>query len=496
MRDTITSRRDFLKMSAAGAGVLTSPVLLNCSTPKGSNPPNILWLISEDTSPDIACYGNQIVATPNIDRLAAEGKRFTRVFVTSPVCSPSRSAFMTGMYQTTIGAHQHRTNPKVPLPSGVRLITEYFRDAGYFISNCSALDYDRNGKTDWNFDPGVEKPFDSSDWRDRAPGQPFFAQVNFHLTHRWFERDKERPIDPATVDLPPYYPDHPVARRDWTDYLESVQALDRRIGKVLDRLEEEGLLDNTIIFYFGDHGRPHVRGKQWLYDSGIHIPLIIRWPGHVEAGSVEDGFVSAIDLGPTAMALADIPVPEHMQGHPVLGNNARFREFIAAARDRCDMTIDRVRCIRTEKYKYIRNFHPELPYNQFSRYKDFFYPMQNLMNVLGERGELTPAQQYHVAKTKPPEELYDLDNDPYEIHNRADDPALQDVLADLRNKLDVWMDETGDRGGEPEDMTVLKNEEAARRTRYEQLWKERGLSPDIAPEDYLKFWEKELGLAE
>jgi len=295
------------------------------------------------------------------------------------------------MYQTTIGAHQHRTNPKVPLPSGVRFITEEFRDAGYFVTNCSALDYGRRGKTDWNFDPGTDQPFDGTDWRDRAPGQPIFAQINFHLTHRLFERDEERPIDPETVSLPPYYPDHPVARRDWTDYLESVQVLDRRIGKVLDRLAEDDLLENTIIFYFGDHGRPHVRGKQWLYDGGIHVPLIIRWPGHIDAGSVEDGFVSLIDLGPTAMALAGIPVPGYMQGQPVLGPNARTREFIVAARDRCDMTIDRVRCVRTEKYKYIRNFNPDKPYNQFSRYKDFFYPMQNLMTFLGERGELTPG---------------------------------------------------------------------------------------------------------
>ncbi|MFC1761201.1 sulfatase [Planctomycetota bacterium] len=461
--------------------------------------PNILWLITEDTCPDIGCYGHPDVVTPNLDRLAAEGRKYTRAFATNPVCSPSRSAFMTGMYQTTIGAHQHRTKPRVPLPPGVRLISEEFRDAGYFVTNCSGRDYSRPGKGDFNFDAGPGGRYDSTDWRDRAEGQPFFAQIHYFLTHRPFERDKERPIDPATVNLPPYYPDHPVARRDWTDYLESVQVVDRRIGKVLDRLAEDDLLDNTIIFYFSDHGRPHVRGKQWLYDSGIHVPLIIRWPGHIGAGTVEQDFVSLIDLGPTAMALAGIPIPEHMQGQAVLGPNARTRDFIVSARDRCDMTIDRIRCVRDKKYKYIRNYHPEIPYTQpaeVSRYKDFFYPMQNLMTALAERGELTPAQQYHTAKTKPAEELYDLEADPYEINNIADDPALGDVLTDLRGKLDRWIKETGDMGGQPEDRQVLENEAIARKTRYEGLWKERGLPADIAAVDYLKFWEKELGLSE
>ncbi|NND07647.1 MAG: sulfatase [Saprospiraceae bacterium] len=491
-----TNRWEFLRTFVAGASALLILALMGCATSESPARPNILWIITEDTCPDFGCYGHPDVVTPNIDRIAREGRMFTRAFASSPVCSASRSAFMTGMYQTTIGAHQHRTNPKVPLPSGVRLITEEFREAGYFLTNCSALDYDRKGKSDWNFDPGTDQPFDGTDWRDRAPGQPFFAQINFHLTHRLFERDEERPIDPETVNLPPYYPDHPIARRDWTDYLESVQVVDRRIGNVLTRLAQDDLLDNTIIFYFGDHGRPHVRGKQWLYDSGIHVPLIIRWPEKIGAGSVENGLVSLIDLGPTAMALAGIPVPKSMQGQPVLGPNAITRGYVIAARDRCDMTIDRIRCVRTEKYKYIRNFNPDKPYNQFSRYKDFFYPMQNLMTVLGKRGELTTAQQYHIAKTKPIEELYDLEGDPYEINNIADDPALSEVLAGLRGKLDMWMEETGDKGGEPEDMEVLNNEAIARKIRYEGLWEKRGLSPSISPEEYLIFWERNLGLLE
>ena len=496
--------RHFRRSFIAG---ITLVLALSCNSAKteiaeidpGSdrNLPNIIWIVGENLNLDLGIYGEPLVATPHLDSLGRKGMVFTHVFSTSPVCAPSRSAFMPGMSPTTIGAHQHRTHPKVPLPSGVRLITEEFRDAGYFVTSCNGGDFSRRGKGDFNFDVGTDQLYDGTDWRERAPGQPFFAQVHTFLTHRPFERDEERQIDPeSVVSLPPYYPDHPVARRDWTDYLETVQVLDRSIGKILDRLAEDDLLDNTIIFYFGDHGRPHVRGKQWLYDGGIHVPLIIRWPELIDAGSVEEGFVSLIDLGPTAMALAGIPVPEHMQGQPVLGPEANTREFIIAARDRCDMNIDRVRCVRTEKYKYIRNFHPEIPYSQFSRYKDFFYPMQNLMTYLGERGELTPAQQYHMAKTKPVEELYDLEADPHEINNIAEDPAFSEVLADLSGKLDMWMEETGDMGGEPEDMQVLENEEAHRKIRYEGLWKERGLPPDISSAEYLKFWEKELGLME
>ena len=481
---------------AGGIAALTASSMIGCSVKDKGNPPNIIWLISEDTSPDIGCYGNELVATPNLDRLAGEGVRFANAFSSNPVCSPSRSAFMTGMYQTSIGAHQHRTKPAVPLPSHIRLVTEYFRDAGYYITNSSSIDFEKMGKTDWNFKPHTDKPFDSSDWRDRPPGQPFFAQVNFHLTHRIFERDEERPIDPDSVELPPYYPDHPVARRDWANYLESVQVLDRRIGIVLDRLDEDGLLENTIIFYFGDHGRPHVRGKQWLYDSGIHVPLIIRLPDGSNAGRVENGPVSLIDLGPTALNLAGLPIPGHMQGRPVLGPGATARDYIVSARDRCDMTIDRIRCVRTQQYKYIRNFHPERPYNQFSRYKDFFYPVQNLLTVLHERGELNDVQEKFMQPVKPREELYDVVRDPHEINNLAEDPAYSSTLVELRGILDRWMDETGDRGGEPENMQILENEEAARRQRYEKLWGQRGLSPDISPGDYLKFWEKELGVAE
>src|SRR5262245_9781112 len=258
--------------------------------------PNILWLIAEDIGPHLACYGTKEVSTPHADRLAAEGVLYTRFFTTAPVCSPSRSAFMTGMYQTTIGAHNHRSHRDdgLQLPAGVRLLTDWLRDAGYFTANVRELPagfgFKGAGKTDWNF-AYSGKPFDSDRWADLKGHQPFYAQINFQETHRKFHAPEK--ADPAKVEIPPYYPDHPVTRADWAKYLDAATELDRKVGLVLEQLEKEGLAENTVIVFFGDNGQAHVRGKQFCYDSGLHVPLIIRWPskfaapGHFSAGSVD-----------------------------------------------------------------------------------------------------------------------------------------------------------------------------------------------------------------
>ena len=227
---------------------------------------------------------------------------------------------MTGMYQTSIGAHHHRShrNDGYMLPAPAAVITEYFRRSGYFITNCAGLSYKRAGKTDWNFTPQAPA-FDGTDWSERKPGQPFFAQINFNMTHRDFRRDKNNPIDPAKVELPPYYPDHPVTRRDWADYLEAMQVLDTEIGTALQWLQKEGELDNTIILYFGDNGGSHVRGKQWLYEGGIRVPMIIRWPKRIEPGTVVDDLVSTVDFAPTFLSAIGVEPPEHLQGYNVLG---------------------------------------------------------------------------------------------------------------------------------------------------------------------------------
>jgi uncharacterized sulfatase len=488
------NRRDFLKKCAIGAGgiVLSGrPRGIGYAAGKGGRP-NILWIIAEDLSPDLSCYGEGLVKTPNINKLASEGVRYTNVCTTSPVCSATRSAFMTGMYQTSIDCHHHRSHryDGYTLPEPVKVITEYFREAGYFTSNCAGLNWNKRGKTDFNFK--LNKPFDGTDWRQRKEGQPFFSQINFSETHRVFKRDPDNPIDEDAVNLPPYYPDHPIARRDWANYLEFIQILDKKVGKVLKRLEEDGLADNTIVFFFGDHGRPHMRDKQFLYEGGIWVPLIIRWPGHIRPGTVVDDLVSAIDFGPTCLKSAGIEPPEHMQGQVFMGLGAKRREYLIAARDRCDGTADRIRCVRTKRFKYIRNYFPNRPYRQFNLYKKHRYPAWTLMEVLYVQGKLTPEQELFMASVRPDEELYDLKSDPYEVKNLAGDPEHQEKLKELRGILDKWIKETSDQGEIPEDPRIGVIAYQDVKKYYAPEIKKRGLPINARPSEYLKYWEKRL----
>jgi N-sulfoglucosamine sulfohydrolase len=457
-------RRDFLKGVGLGSVSLTlSGCVSAAKLFEEKDRPNILWILSEDISPDLACCGTPAVQTPNLDRLARQGIRYTNAFTTSPVCSASRSAMITGMYQTSIGVHHHRSHRSdgYTLPESVRMITEYFRRAGYFTANVktAAPGVRGSGKTDFNFK--FENAFDGDDWNKRKAGQPFFAQLSISVTHRgghWknLTQKLKNPVDTAKVKLPPYYPDHPVARRDWATYLDSIQVMDGYVGKILKRLDDEGLTDNTVVIFIGDHGRCHVRGKQWLYDGGIHIPLIIRWPGKIKPGRVCHDLVSAIDISATVLKIAGFEPPKYMQGRLFLGPNAKKREYIIAARDRCDETIDRIRCVRTKRYKYIRNFMPERPYTQINRYKESSYPMLPLMRKLHTDGKLTPVQALFMAPRKPVEELYDIKNDPYEIRNLADSPKHQKTLKKMRRILDKWIKDTSDKGQFPEPESAIQ----------------------------------------
>lgn len=482
-----SSRRVFLKTAVLTSAAFTASPLFTCGP---TERPNILWLISEDTSPDLGCYGTPEVQTPHLDRLASEGILFENAFATCPVCSPSRSAFMTGMYQNYIGAHQHRTFEKQPLPEPVRVITHYFREAGYFVSNGAGLNPEAPGKTDWNFLPG-EEAFDGTDWSQRDEGQPFFHQINFRLTHRVFERDPDHPIDPDRVNVPPYYPQHPLTRRDWADYLESLQVLDGRVGQVLQRLKDEGLDQNTIVIYFGDHGRPHVRGKQWLYEGGIRVPLIVRFPNGKNAGTVRDTLVSLIDLAPTSLKLAGIDPPQHWQGRDFLGFWSRKRKEIFAARDRCDGTVDRIRCVRTKRFKLIRNYYPDRPYTQFNGYKKYQYPVLTLMKVLHENGELPAAVERFWAPTRPEYELYDVQADPHEINNLADDPEFDSIKQELQQKLAEWEGEY-DRGTYPEDPERVQFQQEFMQQNYRERMLARGIDPDISDEALVQWWENQL----
>ncbi|MBI3880169.1 MAG: sulfatase [Verrucomicrobia bacterium] len=433
--------------------------------------PNILWLIAEDFCPDLGCYGTKEVWTPNLDRLAAQGMRYTRCFTTAPVCSASRSAFMTGMYQTTIGAHHHRSHRDdgYRVPEGVKPLPDWMREAGYFTANLVEMPLDfgfkGTGKTDWNFTYDA-KPFESSRWDDLKSHQPFYAQINFHEKHRAFNGPKR--ADRAKLFLPPIYPDHPVAREDWGKYLDAATELDRKVGLILAQLEKDGLADNTIIMFIGDHGEAHVRGKQFVYDDGLNIPLLIRWaksfplPKNFTVGGVSDQLIPAIDFAPTFLDAAGHAKPAKMQGRIFLGDHAEpAREYAFGARDRCDETMFRFRTARDARYRYIKNFMPERPFLQANDYKERSYPVWNLIKELGAQGKLTEWQKnFYLAPTMPPEELFDTQTDPWCMNNLAASTRPEHVTAlkRLRTELEKWLVESDDQGRfpEPPEVTARK----------------------------------------
>lgn len=394
--------------------------------------PNVLWITIEDWSPDLSCYGTKGIHTPNVDKLASEGIRYERAFTTSPVCSTSRSAMMTGFHQNFIGANQHREYDKQPLPHGIRPIPHLFADAGYFTA---LMTY----KTDCNFLPDQKgELFDGTDWKQRADGQPFFARITFGGTHRQWKRDPQRPIAIEDVELPPYYPDTLFVRRDWANGLEQMQLVDREVGEILKRLSEEGLADNTIVFFIGDHGRCHIRGKQFLYDGGIRIPMIMRWPGKISPGEVSDDMVMSIDICATILEAAGIDAPVPLHGKNLLSEEVRNRQYVFAARDKMDETHDAMRAIRSSDFKLIHNLMPDRAYCQYNQYKEGAYPVLAEMNVMHMRGELTPEQAAFFAPSKPELELYDLRTDPHEVHNVADDPKYANVREEMLRELKRW----------------------------------------------------------
>jgi N-sulfoglucosamine sulfohydrolase len=466
----------FFLASAPLCLCVSSLLLVLVSSAKAADRPNMLWLIAEDFSPDLGCYGTTEVSTPNLDRLAEQGTRYTRFFTTAPVCSASRSAFMTGMYQTTIGAHNHRSHRDdgYKLPDGARVLTDWMRDAGYFTANLRELpkhfEFSGSGKTDWNF-TYEGKPFDSDRWDDLQTHQPFLAQINFQETHRAFHAPKH--ADPAKVVIPPYYPDHPVTREDWAKYLDAATEVDRKVGLILKQLDTDGLADRTIVVFTADHGQAHVRGKQFCYDSGLRVPCIIRWPQsfpapqQISPGKVDDRLLMSIDFAPTFLDIATASnlannlakKPAKMQGDVFLGKNAAPpHKYVFGARDRCDETVFRFRTVRTDRYRYIHNFTPERPFLQDNDYKQRSYPVWNLLKELDAQGQLTPLQKVLTAASMPPEELYDVVADPYETKNLTTSPEHQTVLRELRTAVDRWIEESNDQGQqlEPSELAAAK----------------------------------------
>lgn len=485
----ITSRRGFLK----GVGVAAAVSMFSELGAAGSKKsrPNVLWLSCEDINPHIGCFGDEHAITPNIDKLASEGVRYTNAFTTAGVCAPCRSGIITGMYQTTIGTHHMRCSAK--LPASVRAFSSYLREAGYYCSNNSKTDYQTGDLRDaWDESSG------KAHWRNRKAGEPFFAVFNFTGCHESAiaSESKYKSVtknlkpserqDPKKLDLPPYYPDTPIVREDWKRYYELITATDAWAGGMISQLKEDGLYDDTIIFFWSDHGVGLPRAKRWLYDSGTHIPLVVRIPkkyrvaGQGKEGSIDDRLVSSIDFGPTVMNLAGLETPGYMQGQAFLGTNpAKPRDYVFGMRDRMDERYDIIRSVRDKRYRYIRNYEPLKTYYQYMNTPEKGATMKEIRRVQAE-GKLPAAAEMFMAEHKPVEELYDLKNDPHEIDNLAGKPKYRKILERMRRVHLDWVKETKDLGLIPEPEINAREEKSG--TRYAILRQDGGdeLSRDVA----------------
>ncbi len=435
------------------------------ATAAGERPgqqPNILWITCEDMSPLLGCWGDKQAVTPNLDRLASEGVRYTNATSVGCVCTPARSALITGMYPVALGSQHLRG--AVTLPDHIRCFTHYLRQAGYYCTN--------NFKEDYNFvaPPGSwDESSRTAHWRNRKPGQPFFAVFNIMVTHQGQIRlpaeafDKltarlspSQRHDPAKVTLPPYYPDTPPFRREMARFYDLITLMDAQVGDLLEELERAGLREETIVFFYSDHGSGMPRHKRAVYDSGLLVPLIVKFPARFQSlapappGAVVQQPVSFVDFGPTVLSLAGVPIPKHMHGKAFLGpQRSAPQQYAFGLRDRVDECFDMSRAVRTSRYKYIRNFMPHRPYMPVSAFCEPAEMVKELRR-LAAAGKLDPVQQLYMRQIKPIEELYDLKEDPHELNNLADSPAHRQVLEQLRAALRRWMIEVRDTGLLPE----------------------------------------------
>ncbi len=430
----------------------TSVLLIACNLSASllaSERPNIIWLMAEDISTDIGCYGMAAVKTPVIDGLAERGIRFTNAFVTNPICSPARSAMITGVFQSKIHAQHHRSNRRMPLQEPYVPFTKLLRDHGYTCILGSKFVMDNGRKIDVNFRSQALGPWDGIDRfglfdkldNISVDDQPFFAQIQLKVTHRgdWWNDIRERsasPVDPEKVELPPYMADHPVIREDWAKYLDQIEYMDTEIETIIQDLKDKGIYDNTVIIFIGDNGRCNIRGKGYLFDPGLRIPFIISWPAGIDGGEVREDLVSSIDITASILDLAGVTIPEWMDGQSVFGKDFS-RDYVYASRDLWDEVMEQSRSIITSRYKYIRNDMYYKPYDAGQAYPEFYRPAVHIMRKLKWENKLTQGQRYFFDSNKPEEELYDLLADPHEMNNLASDPNLQDILAQLRNTLAV-----------------------------------------------------------
>lgn len=439
-------------------------------------PPNILWITTHDINPHLGAYadvypGAEYAVTPNLDRLAEEGMRFDNAFAAAPICAPSRSAVMTGCFPTAIGTMHMRT--KAVPPPDVRLFTEYFREAGYYVTNNSFTDFQVPTPTS-----AFDDCSDIAHWRNRPnKSTPFFATFHGMITHesqiyldeeafaaRTSNVTEDARHDPAEAPLPPYYPDTDVFRQSWARYNDLITEMDHWVGNILTQLEEDGLVEETIVVFWSDHGLGMPRGKRWANDSGLHEPLIMRWPGRVTRESVNTNVVHLMDLAPTMLSLCGLDIPAHMHATPFLNPDGspidKPNEYVYSGRDRMGEMEDMSRSLRDERYRYIRHYHPDRGPMQHCDYPDSLATWREMRRISsGEAGQrarglrpdlFTQLQRSIVAPNKPGEELYDLIEDPHETRNLADVKGHDDVLARFREALTKWQSSYGDLGLIPE----------------------------------------------
>lgn len=474
----------------------TSNVESNLELPER---PNILWLVTEDMGAYIPPFGDTTVATPNLSKLANEGVIYRNLYSTSGVCAPSRAAIATGMYPSSIGANHMRTNSytkerglpayeAVP-PSDVKMISEWLRQAGYYCTN--------NYKTDYQFKAPVTAWDESSPyalWRNRNDNQPFFSVINFTETHEsglfepygfreietrlyhagdssynWKNKGASHANNRMTEDetpvhipkdtkftIPPYLVDNEVTQRDMWKLYNNIAEMDRQVGAVLKQLEDDGLLENTIVFFYGDHGGPLPREKRLIYDSGLNTPMIIRFPEKIQAGTKDNQLISFVDFAPTLLSLIGEEPKAYMQGQAFLGDyKAEKRNYIHAAADRFDAETDVIRAVRDKQFKYIRNYRPEQGYYLPIEYRERIPAMQELLRLRDE-GQLNEAQKQWFRESKPKEELFDCSVDPFELNNLADNPAYQEKLKALSSEMDNWLGAIEDNPDLPEAELIKK----------------------------------------
>ena len=410
--------------------------------------PNILWIVSEDNSPLLGAYGDKNATTPNLDRLAKKSLVFDKAFANTPVCAPTRFSILTGMHANALGAGNMRSRYKIP--SFVKPYTHYMQKAGYHVSNDNKTDYnfltqEKPPKTSLSYMQwqNIDNKFwDSTSYKDRKKGQPFFHVYNLYESHesRLHSDFEHRKLNPKKVTLPPYHPDTPEIRNDWALYYDRITHMDSLIGKKLNEFKNSGLLENTIIFYYSDHGGAMPRSKRFLYDTGTRIPLMIHVPKKYEyllknlRGSRTNQIVDIVDFAPTLLYLAGIEKPDHMQGKNIFSNDYRkFKNYTYLYRGRMDVRIDLSRALRNDRFKYIRNFMPHRPHGQHLAYMWKAASTRSWEETC--KKNLCNSIQNRFWEKKTSEELYDTLRDPWEIRNLAFDPKYKNILETMRDDL-------------------------------------------------------------